>query len=74
MSSHGGNLKKRAELNKRNGSRSKTKTGQTYRVYCWKCSATDSPISVAFGQKIAICRSGHRITVGSASKVDGQEK
>jgi len=69
MASHGGNRKKRALLNQRNGSRSKTKSGQTFRVYCWKCDPMNSYVSVTYGQKMAICRSGqHRIAVGSSSR------
>jgi hypothetical protein len=71
MASHGGNLKKRQELNKRNGSRSKTHSGYSYRVYCSMCTPekqSNSPendvhMTVAAGQKIAVCPNGHRVQV-----------
>lgn len=71
MAAHGGNTKKRSMLNRKNGSRTKTKPGQTYRVYCEQCPKTHNPadpetavhVGVSAGQKVAICPSGHRMMI-----------
>ena len=74
MAAHGGNAKKRALKNKKNGSRTKTSTKQAYRVYCGFCGvkAPNEPnanpfIHVASGQHFYVCPNGHRGVVGGHS-------
>lgn len=74
MSAHGGNLKKRALLNKKNGSRTKTSTKFSYRVYCGFCGVRAHNVPnenifthVASGQHFFTCSLGHRGIVGGKS-------
>ena len=74
MSAHGGNLKKRAQLNKKNGSRSKTSGKFSYRVYCGWCGIRNpavpnenSFVHVASGQHFYTCHVGHKGVVGGHS-------
>lgn len=74
MSAHGGNLKKRAFRNKKNGSRSKTSGKFNYRVYCGYCGthnhvnpSENSFVNVASGQHFFACKVGHRGVVGGLS-------
>ena len=71
MASHGGNRKKRQAVNRRNGSRTKTKHGVTYRVYCSLCPQDHNPahpeeashVNLGAYAKRTTCKNGHRIRI-----------
>ena len=74
MASHGGNLKRKSQLNKKNCSRTRTSIKYAYRVYCSWCGIRDHArpnentfMHVASGQHFYKCKNGHLGVVGGAS-------
>ena len=75
MSFHGGNRKRKAQLNKKNGSRSKTSSkNASYRVYCSYCGVRDAArpsensfVVTAPSQHFYTCNVGHRGVIGGHS-------